>query len=61
MAKQMYMDDAGTVALRTVEFLQAKLQEEFEKQLSEVEEDALFDQLLLQLEKLSNGDYRNYN
>jgi len=61
MAKEMYMDDVSALSVKAVDFLQEQLGKEFGRRLSDAEEDAVFDAVWRELEKSSNGDYRNYN
>jgi len=59
-AKELWMDDVGTIALEATELIQSRLKEKG-IELRTPEEDKFYVPIFDVLEKYSNGEYKNYN
>lgn len=58
--KDMYMEDAGSIALKAVKEIEAGLKK-FGIELTPEQEDEFYVFIFEKLENYSNGDYRAYN
>jgi hypothetical protein len=59
-AKELWMDDIGTIALEATELIQKRLKE-YNIELKTPQEDEFYVPIRDALEKYSNGNYRNEN